>query len=189
MVTSRLLVRGRIFTSDPELPWAEAMAVDGDTITHVGTVADATMAAGPDAEVIDAGDGVVIPGFVDGHAHLVSAGAALTKAVLRPCNSFDEIATELRRWWPPTPTLPACWASAGSTTPSPAARPPGRCSTTSSTTVPSTSMPATCTPCGATRRRSTSSASPTTRPTPSAARSCATSTASPPVTCRRTPAT
>ncbi len=105
-MSSRLLVRGRVFTSDPELPWADAMAVDGDTIVHVGTVADAEAAAGPDAEVIDAGDGVVLPGFVDGHAHLISAGAALTRATLRPCTSMDEIADELRRWMAANPDSP-----------------------------------------------------------------------------------
>ena len=99
-------MRGRIFTSDPELPWAAAMAVDGDTIVHVGTLADAEAAAGPDAEIIDAGDGVVLPGFVDGHAHLISAGAALTRAALRPCTSMDEIAAELRRWMTANPDSP-----------------------------------------------------------------------------------
>jgi predicted amidohydrolase YtcJ len=97
-MSSRLLVRGRIFTSDPEQPWAEAMTVDGEMITHVGTLDDAIAAAGPDAELIDAGDGVVLPGFVDGHAHLLHAGAALTRAALRPCTSMDEIEAELRRW-------------------------------------------------------------------------------------------
>lgn len=99
-------MRGRIFTSDPDLPWAVAMAVDGDTIVHVGTLPDAEAAAGPDAEIIDAGDGVVLPGFVDGHAHLISAGAALTRAALRPCTSMDEIADELRRWMAANPDSP-----------------------------------------------------------------------------------
>lgn len=105
-MSNRILVRGRIFTSDPDLPWAEAMAVDGDTITHVGTLAEVTAATAPDAEVIDAGDGVVLPGFVDGHAHLLSAGAALTRAALRPCTSLAEIEAELLRWVAANPDAP-----------------------------------------------------------------------------------
>ena len=95
-----MLVRGRIFTSDPDRPWAEAMVIDGDTIVYVG---DASGATGDD--VIDTA-GVVVPGFVDGHAHLLHAGAALVRAALRPCTSIDEIATELRRWLAANPDAP-----------------------------------------------------------------------------------
>lgn len=95
---TNLLVLGRIFTSDPAQPWAAAMAVRGDTIVHVGDPAAAAAAVGTDAEVVDVGDGVVVPGFVDGHAHLLNNGAALTRAVLRPCTSLDEIRAELLRW-------------------------------------------------------------------------------------------
>ena len=56
--------------------------------------------------MIDAGDGVVVPGFFDGHAHVVAAGSALTKAVLRPCTSMDEIEAELRRWVDANPDAP-----------------------------------------------------------------------------------
>jgi len=98
MTSDRLLVRGRIFTSDPSRPWASGMAVADGKVVHVGEEADAAAAAGADATVIDAGDGVVLPGFFDGHAHVLAAGSALTKAVLRPCTSMDEIEAELRRW-------------------------------------------------------------------------------------------
>ena len=42
--------------------------------------------------------GVVLPGFVDGHAHLLMSGSALLQAPLRSCRSLDEIAAALRRW-------------------------------------------------------------------------------------------
>ena len=103
----RLFVTGTIFTADPEQPWAEALVVEGSEITFVGTLAAATAHAGPDAvEVIDAGDGVVIPGFVDAHAHLLHTGAALVRAQLRPATSLDEIAAELRRWVAANPDEP-----------------------------------------------------------------------------------
>ena len=101
-----ILVRGRLFTSDPARPSAEAMVVDGDRITFVGTLDEATSLAGPGAEVIDAGDGVVLPGFFDGHAHLLGAGQALSRAVLRPCTTLAEIHDELRRWAAENPDAP-----------------------------------------------------------------------------------
>jgi predicted amidohydrolase YtcJ len=101
-----MLVRGRLFTADAANPWAEAMVIDGDTIAFVGPLAEAAARAGSDAEVIDVANGVVIPGFVDGHSHLLNQGAALTRASLRPCTSLDEIQAELLRWLGENPDAP-----------------------------------------------------------------------------------
>ncbi len=100
------VVSGRIFTADPERPWAEAMAVVGDTIAYVGGREEADRAAGAGATVIDAGDGLVLPGFVDGHAHLLGAGAALTRAALRSATTLEEITGEVRRWAAAHPEAP-----------------------------------------------------------------------------------
>lgn len=99
----RMLVSGRIFTSDPARPWAEALVIEGGELLEVGSMGEALAVAGDDALRIDAGDGVVLPGFVDGHAHLLAAGAALTRAALRPCTSMGEIEGELRRWMAANP--------------------------------------------------------------------------------------
>ena len=99
----RLLVTGRIFTSDPAQPWAEALVVEGGGLLEVGSLGEAMAVAGADALRLDTGDGVVVPGFVDGHAHLLAAGAALTRAALRPCTSMAEIERELRRWMTANP--------------------------------------------------------------------------------------
>ena len=101
-----ILVSGRIFTADPDRPWAEAMAVVGDTIAYVGNTDEARRAAGHDAVSIDAGEGLVLPGFVDGHAHLLGTGAALTRAGLRTATSLDEITHEVRRWADAHPEAP-----------------------------------------------------------------------------------
>jgi len=46
-----------------------SVAVKGSWIAYLGPDADHTV--GPDTEVIDASGKVVIPGFVDGHAHMI----------------------------------------------------------------------------------------------------------------------
>ena len=101
-----LLVSGTIFTADPNRPWAEAVAVKDGRIVHVGSLGDAEAAVSPDAQRIDAGSGLVVPGFVDGHAHLLAAGAALTRAALRPATTLEEIQTEIRRWAQANPDAP-----------------------------------------------------------------------------------
>jgi predicted amidohydrolase YtcJ len=96
-VNTSLLVVGRVFTADPEAPWAEAVLTDGERISFVGTEHGARALAPADVHVI-AADGVVLPGFVDGHAHLQMSGAALLQAPLRGCASLDEISDALLEW-------------------------------------------------------------------------------------------
>lgn len=89
-------VNGRVFTASDEQEWAEAVAVDGDTITAVGRSADALAAAGAGAEVVDLAGRLVVPGFVDAHTHLVMMGEALGRVGLTDARSLDEIRARLR---------------------------------------------------------------------------------------------
>ena len=55
---------------------AEALAIEGGTITAVGTTAEIREIAGT-AQVIDAQGATVLPGFIDSHVHLFSGSAEL----------------------------------------------------------------------------------------------------------------
>ena len=92
-----LLVVGRVFTADPDAPWAQAVLTDGERIAFVGSADEARRRAGPDVATITT-DGAVVPGFVDGHAHLLMSGGALLQAQLRACESLGHIADALVQW-------------------------------------------------------------------------------------------
>ena len=100
-----LLVHGNVFTSDPSQPWAEAVLTRGDSIEFVGSLAEARALAGGCPE-IDAGAGVVLPGFVDAHAHLLSTGASLMRAQLRTAASVDDVTDLLLQWLAANPDAP-----------------------------------------------------------------------------------
>jgi predicted amidohydrolase YtcJ len=68
---------GHIYTNDPQHPWAEALAVRGETLFAVGSNADVQNAAGKTSEMIDLQGAFVMPGFNDAHVHLGGVGGPL----------------------------------------------------------------------------------------------------------------
>jgi predicted amidohydrolase YtcJ len=85
-----LVVYGRVWTGDSAEPWAGAVAVAGDTISAVGDSAAIAGLAGPDTKVLANGQGMVTPGFMDGHLHFVDGGFQLASVDLRPANAKTE---------------------------------------------------------------------------------------------------
>jgi predicted amidohydrolase YtcJ len=82
---------GRIYTNDPESPWAEAMVVRGEEIIAVGDDAEVSALAGVGATVIDLEGHFVMPGFNDAHVHLGSAGADFLAVRLNGAASIAEL--------------------------------------------------------------------------------------------------
>jgi predicted amidohydrolase YtcJ len=65
-----VLANAHVLTMNAAQPAATTVAVQGDRIVYVGDdLAAARKAAGPGADVIDAGGRTLIPGFDDAHAH------------------------------------------------------------------------------------------------------------------------
>jgi predicted amidohydrolase YtcJ len=65
-----LLLNGKVFTADPDHPYAQALAVGGGRILAVGEDAAVLALAGPATRRLDLKGHVVIPGFNDAHYHL-----------------------------------------------------------------------------------------------------------------------
>ena len=68
-----ILTNGKVFTADPRMPWAEAVAIRGDRIVAVGSSGGLRKLAGASTRHVNLGGRVVVPGFNDAHDH---AGAA-----------------------------------------------------------------------------------------------------------------
>jgi predicted amidohydrolase YtcJ len=83
---------GKIFTGEPEHPYAEALAIRGDTIVAVGSYAGVKQAVGKDAETVDLKGMTLLPGLIDSHVHPIDAGLSLTGAdVGDQVHSVDEL--------------------------------------------------------------------------------------------------
>src|ERR1019366_10312615 len=70
-----------------------ALLIRGDRIEQAGPRAEVESLAGPVERVIDAGGRIVLPGFVDAHAHPVFAATRVEEYELRSGGAtYEEIA-------------------------------------------------------------------------------------------------
>jgi predicted amidohydrolase YtcJ len=81
-----VLLNGKFFTADPARPTAEALAIRGERIVAVGTVAEVSKLAGPKTRRLDLQGRVVTPGFNDAHNHFdpIPAGVRLVFTSMEP---------------------------------------------------------------------------------------------------------
>src|SRR5918994_1955377 len=93
---SDLIVYGRVWTGDSTKPWAQAVAVSGDTIVAVGDSATIAKTQGSGTRVLSNRKGMVVPGFMDGHAHFLRGGFQLTSVDLRDAATPAEFITRIK---------------------------------------------------------------------------------------------
>jgi predicted amidohydrolase YtcJ len=77
---ARVFYNAKIFTAEPEHPYAEAVALRGDRIVAVGTHEDVSRIVGKDAESIDLQGKTLLPGLIDSHIHALHGGLTLAGA-------------------------------------------------------------------------------------------------------------
>ncbi|KAI9935008.1 hypothetical protein ASPWEDRAFT_54053 [Aspergillus wentii DTO 134E9] len=85
-------------TQDVSIP-RTCMIVDNDRIVHVGNDTDeAVVQTGQEdgIEVVDLEGRRVVPGFIDGHMHLLLFGASLSKISLDKCKSLEDIRATIK---------------------------------------------------------------------------------------------
>lgn len=65
-----VLVNAKVFTADPALPYAQAVAIEDGRILAVGSNDQVRALTGPNTRIIDAGGRLVTPGLSEAHVHL-----------------------------------------------------------------------------------------------------------------------
>lgn len=69
-----ILFNGSIHTGDEGLPLAEAVAINGNRLSKVGTNKDVLRMKGKNTKMIDAKGHTIIPGLFDSHLHVIRGG-------------------------------------------------------------------------------------------------------------------
>ncbi len=76
----KIFFHAKVFTADPQNPYADAVAIRGDQIIAVGTLPDVIKSASANAERIDLEGKTLFPGFIDSHSHSIDGGLGLIAA-------------------------------------------------------------------------------------------------------------
>jgi predicted amidohydrolase YtcJ len=76
----RIFFHAKVFTGDPQNPYAEAVAIRGDKIIAVGNLPEVEKSLSKHAERIDLEGKSLFPGFIDSHSHSIDGGLGLISA-------------------------------------------------------------------------------------------------------------
>jgi len=88
--SAQKLVVGRVWTGDMKRPWAETVLLEGERIIAVGSRDRLATQADDKTRLIDAGTGLIVPGMIDSHVHLISGGMQLNSVQLRDADSPEK---------------------------------------------------------------------------------------------------
>src|SRR4051795_2622611 len=98
-----LLVNGKIWTVNPQQREAEAVAISGNHIVAVGSIAEISRLKQPGTHVVDLEGKRVLPGFNDAHVHFYAGGSSLAGPQLRNAKSEEEFRAILTQFVQRTP--------------------------------------------------------------------------------------
>lgn len=96
MQAELVLRGGRIFTGLEHRPFAQALAIQGGRVSHVGDDHDVKRLVGPRTRVVELRGRVAIPGFHDAHTHLLGAGLVQDELSLLGARSAEECAAKVK---------------------------------------------------------------------------------------------
>jgi len=93
-----IMVNGNVYTMDPDLPRAEAVAIKNGQIIYVGKNETALALKEAGSEIVDLKGKTVIPGFIESHMHPLWFGINLLQIDCRPkiVGSMDQLLARIK---------------------------------------------------------------------------------------------
>ena len=89
---------GKIYTLNPEQPWAEALAIRDGRLVFVGSTAASTEWLDTETEVVDLESKFVMPGIQDAHIHTQMAAEFLLNLNTDPHRPWPDIAQDIQQY-------------------------------------------------------------------------------------------
>ncbi len=112
-----IITNAKIWTGSDAVPFAEAMAMSGDTVIAVGSNREIMKFRGDTTVITDLQGKFVAPGFIDSHVHFLQGGSNLASVQLRdaatPAEFIQRIADFARTQKPGSWILGGDWDGKG----------------------------------------------------------------------------
>jgi predicted amidohydrolase YtcJ len=93
-----IVIHGRIYTENPQQPWAQALATRGDKIVAIGDDAVIEKRRGIGTKLINAGGKLVLPGFADCDVHFLEGSLSLAGVNLEGAKNPSDMQNRLREY-------------------------------------------------------------------------------------------
>ena len=90
-----IITDAKIWTGNPEQPFAEAMAIKGELILGVGSNDDMLAFRGINTNIEESRGTFITPGFIDTHVHFLQGGMNLASVQLRDAQTPEEFASRI----------------------------------------------------------------------------------------------
>ncbi|HMN30436.1 MAG TPA: amidohydrolase family protein, partial [Caldilineaceae bacterium] len=90
MRVDTLLYNGKLYTMDPAMPQAQAIAIAGGRVVALGDDRTIAQLATAETRRINLGGQTVLPGFIDAHIHFLFYGLSLMEIDLMGAASLEQ---------------------------------------------------------------------------------------------------
>lgn len=99
---------GRFFRTG-DASFASALVVENGTISYIGSETDEVIKSAKEnkASVVDMKGRTVLPGFIDGHMHLLLLGQSMNKLSLESCKDLNDIRAAIKDYATANPSIPS----------------------------------------------------------------------------------
>ena len=95
VLANLILLNGRIWSGDQSNSFSQAIAIEGNRITAVGSNEEVLAKAPAGSQRIDLKERLVVPGFIDNHVHFIDGGFQISRVQLRDAASPQEFARRI----------------------------------------------------------------------------------------------
>ena len=100
-----IIIIAPVYTMDDQRPWAEAVAIKSNKIIYVGDKITAKSFLVKSTQIVERPDGMVLPGFVDSHVHLIWGGIEMSECHLHNLQTEEQIYNAIKDYIKKNPNI------------------------------------------------------------------------------------
>ena len=106
-----VFTNGKVYTVNPEQPWADSVAVRGNEIVYVGDSEGAMDFVGEGTTTADLGGRLLLPGFIESHIHTTIGAATTSGVILDTTDSVEQVLAKVKAYADENPELPVIFGA------------------------------------------------------------------------------